>query len=350
MSCKPAQLRAHPCAEILPLLEGEPFDKLVADIRANGLLQPITIHQGMILDGRNRFRACEAAGIEPRFVEYGGDDPLSFVLSLNVHRRHLDESQRAMVAARLANMRQGARTDLQPSANLPEVSQAQAAKKLNVSERSVRSAVAVRDHATPELIQAVEQGKIPVSTAARVATPSRAIQHQAVVDPERAHVLVKQQLALPNKRFGVIYADQSWRFSVDLRDAIMKLDVASIAADDCVLFLGAIASMLPQALEVIAAWGFAYRTNYVLAKNSLGTSYSWFSHHEHLLVGVKGDIPEPARRRQPGIMFGGNKSDPFAEMIERLFPTLPKIELFARGKARPGWAVYGNEAEVEAEA
>jgi ParB-like chromosome segregation protein Spo0J len=89
MSSEPAQLRAHPCAEILPLLEGEPFDELVADIRANGLLHPITVCQGMILDGRNRFRACEAAGVEPRFVKFDGDDPLSFVLSLNVHRRQL---------------------------------------------------------------------------------------------------------------------------------------------------------------------------------------------------------------------------------------------------------------------
>src|SRR6516164_3396880 len=132
MSCKPARLTAHPFAGITPLLEGEPFDELVADIRANGLIEPITVYEGMILDGRNRYSACEAAGVEPHFLEYDGDDPLAFVLSMNVQRRHLDESQRAMIAARLANMPAHRPTD--KSANL-RTSQSEAASKLNVSER-----------------------------------------------------------------------------------------------------------------------------------------------------------------------------------------------------------------------
>ncbi len=82
-----------------------------------------------ILDGRNRFRACKKAGIAARFKNYAGDNPLAFVLSANLKRRHLNESQRADIAAKLANMRQGARTDLQPSANWPEVSQSRAAAK-----------------------------------------------------------------------------------------------------------------------------------------------------------------------------------------------------------------------------
>ena len=113
-----AAMKAHPFADVLPLLEGEAFDSLVADIRANGLLEPITIHEGLILDGRNRYRACEAAGIEPKFLEFDGDDPLGFVLSLNVHRRHLSESQRGMVVAKLATMRQGGD---RKSARLPQI-------------------------------------------------------------------------------------------------------------------------------------------------------------------------------------------------------------------------------------
>ena len=125
-------MKAHPYADILPLLEGEAFDSLVADIRANGLLEPITIHEGMILDGRNRCGACKAAGVEPQFLEFDGDDPLAFVLSLNVHRRHLSESQRGMVAARLETLKHGDDRHKRGDANL-HVSRADAAKRLNVS-------------------------------------------------------------------------------------------------------------------------------------------------------------------------------------------------------------------------
>jgi ParB-like chromosome segregation protein Spo0J len=76
----------HPAAEALSLLEGEALDALAADIRANGLISPITLLGGGILDGRNRMRACRAAGVEPRFEAYQGNDPVAFVISANIDR------------------------------------------------------------------------------------------------------------------------------------------------------------------------------------------------------------------------------------------------------------------------
>jgi ParB-like chromosome segregation protein Spo0J len=158
-------LEFHPLANIFPLVEGAEFDELVADIREHGLREPVVLFEGKVLDGRNRYRACEGAGVEPTFTVYTGDDPVSYVISLNLRRRHLSESQRAMVAARLATLKRG---DNQHSP-IGETSQAKAAELLNVGKRSVERAAEVRDHGAPELVSAVEQRKVSVSTAAAIA-------------------------------------------------------------------------------------------------------------------------------------------------------------------------------------
>ena len=77
-------LKFHPLAEIFPLIEGQEFNELVADIRAHGVREPIWIYDGRIIDGRNRYRAASVAGIERPVRKYSGADPVSFVISLNL--------------------------------------------------------------------------------------------------------------------------------------------------------------------------------------------------------------------------------------------------------------------------
>jgi hypothetical protein len=86
---------------MFPLMVGDEFADLVADVKANGLLEPITKYQGKVLEGRNRYRACPLAGVPRRFEDYTGSDPLAFVISKNVRRRHLTQEQKRDVIAKL---------------------------------------------------------------------------------------------------------------------------------------------------------------------------------------------------------------------------------------------------------
>jgi ParB-like chromosome segregation protein Spo0J len=175
-------LTNHPVAELFPVMSEAEYTALRDDIKANGQREPIWVWRGMVIDGRHRLRACEELGKTCHSREYLGDEDavLRFVISLNLHRRHLNESQRALVASRLANMRQGERTDTEPSANLQKVSQATAAEMLNVSTRSVAAAAKVDEEGAPELVAAVEAGEVSVSAAAEVATLPKAEQVEVV--------------------------------------------------------------------------------------------------------------------------------------------------------------------------
>lgn len=176
----------HEYARLFPMLDEQALQELADDIAANGLRTPIVIDEDeMILDGRNRAAACVIAGVEPVYEPFIGSDEakLAFVISANIHRRHLDSSQRAVVAAKLkpifeaqAAKRQKAgknqHTKRVPE-NLPEASKGDARDKagqaMNVSGKSVDMAAKVIAKAVPEITQAVERGEVAVSAAAVVA-------------------------------------------------------------------------------------------------------------------------------------------------------------------------------------
>lgn len=150
--------------------------RLAEDIKEKGLSDPIITLDGMILDGRNRYKACGINSITPRFEEYAGDDPLGYVVSHNLHRRHLSESQRAMVAAKWAGLKHGSDTfrgnqyagAKSPIGDSPKPSATatrdEAAALLNVGTSSIdRAKKVIKD--APELVDKIEKGEMSVNAA-----------------------------------------------------------------------------------------------------------------------------------------------------------------------------------------
>ena len=132
----------HPIADIFPMMSADEYTGLCDDFQRNGLHEAIKLFEGKIIDGRNRYNACCDVNVKPRYVMWDGNgSPIAYVVSLNLHRRHLDESQRAMIAARLkpmfeveAKARMLAGKEPDPRANLPEGrARDHAAQMLNVS-------------------------------------------------------------------------------------------------------------------------------------------------------------------------------------------------------------------------
>ena len=183
-----AAVRVHPAAELFPLLVGAEFTELVNDIREHGLREPIVFTpDGQLLDGRNRYRACKKIRDEEptRRVEHA--EPWAYVISTNVHRRHLSESQRAMIGAKINERHNGQRRSPVPagtgdheSSQLPP-SRAEAADLLNVGATSISRAHTVLQHGVKGLQYAVETGAVPVATAARVAAEMEPEQQQQFV-------------------------------------------------------------------------------------------------------------------------------------------------------------------------
>ena len=181
----------HDYANLFPMLDATGQDALRADIQQHGVREPVIFFDGRILDGRNRYMAARDLGLDFPVADFDGTDAeaLAYVLSTNLHRRHLTESQRSAVAAKLANMKRG-NPDFSYSANLPNseaaVSNAQAADMLNVSERSVRMAKTVIEQGAPELVAAVESGAVSVSAAAAVSELPKDEQAATVAEGPRA--------------------------------------------------------------------------------------------------------------------------------------------------------------------
>lgn len=243
---------AHPAAELFPLISDEELRELADDIRAHGLLEPIIRTDGLILDGRNRLRACELAGVEPQFVEWDGrgGSAVTFVLSENLRRRHLSASQRAVIANQArpmfeAEARAAQRTsgpgiyggeplprEIEKAVPLAETAR-RAADLAGVSADYVYRAARVAREA-PEAIPRILAGEISVETA-----------HKDLTGTRQARVYIKDKHAELIKRADA-FARLADRWDVSMTEAL-----APPQARKQLTVLKKAAALLGEAIEAV---------------------------------------------------------------------------------------------------
>lgn len=373
----------HELANLFPLMDESQYSDLVADIKENGLVESIVLHEDKILDGRNRYNACNDAGVEPNFVEYQGEDALSYVISLNLNRRHLNESQRAMIGARLANMKVGKKSLYRE--NSTDITNNDAAQKLNVSDYSIKKAKKVQKEGIEDLQKSVEAGKVSVSAASDIATLDKEEQEVVVAKgedeilkmakeirakksevrkAERIADIIKQTEDIKNldinfdKSYSCIVIDPPWGYGTEYdpngrraANPYPEMTLEQIkniklpVTNDCVLWLWTTHKFMRHSFDIIDTWGFRDVSILTWKKDRIGLG-SWLrSQSEFCIMCVKGS-PVVNLSNQSTVIEGklrehSRKPDAFYSMVDSLCVGT-KLDYFSR-EQRNGWDTFGND-------
>ena len=357
-----------------PQREHGDLSGLKASIQEVDLMHPLVVTPGgSIIAGRRRYQALRELGWERvpvRILNLPDDinspSRLKAALDENKERKNLTPVEEVLTLrlyheAKVAEEGRGGpglRTDLTPVSDteVPRT-ETKTATELGLSREKVNKDLALA-------AEILEHGD-DHPRLKEIDTKSRLRKEIALIHRRDEHAARAKEpmpvsdLAAP---FGVIYADPPWRYeyAIDRSDSIeahyptlslediCALPVEEIAEPDCVLFLWSPSPKLAEAISVIPAWGFSYRTCMVWDKETIGAGYYARQQHELLLIAIRGEPKTPlfddrpvsvlrARRREHS-----RKPDEFYRIIERMYPLAKKVELFCR-TPHPGWASWGDE-------
>lgn len=357
-------MQFHEVASLFPLMSAEEFAALAADIRQNGLREPLWTFEGKIIDGRNRYLACEESGIEPVTREWDGKGSLvMFVVSLNLHRRHLSSSQKAALAVDVLPLLEGEARQRQLAAQNNNAARAvpqkvaeqakgdsreQAAGMFKTNHSYVSDAKKLKEE-NPEKFEAVRSGEKTITQAKRE------------VNAEKMAALKAEKTELPSGKYACIVIDPPWEMKKIERnerpnqvgfeyptmneEELKAFPLPDFAADDCHLYLWTTHKHLPMALRLAEHWGFKYECLMTWVKNVGFTPYSWMRSTEHVLFCRKGNLQlERVGLRldfQAKVREHSRKPEVFYELIKQV-SSGPRIDVFSR-EPHEGFQSWGNE-------
>ena len=369
-----------PYAELLPPLSTEELEALKADLKDNGQRVPIDVDEdGNVLDGHHRYKILKA-DVKTRIVRgLSEDEKLCYAIRANVARRQMTPNQRAELDRKwrkplAKRLREAGKTQREVAALLGVTQQA-VSLWLNIPGTSAckRHTLNVSVKVPPKQHKVVAKRVKEGETQKQVAADYGVTQAQVsrIVTKEKKRV--RQEAAVHSTKpldkgavCGLILADPPWRYEycrsqtrqIENQYPTMTLkelcDMAKLVQarllPDAVLFLWATAPKLAEALELMTAWGFIYRSCAVWDKKVIGMGYWFRQQHELLLVGVRGSPKAPAVAKRVSSVFRSKrakhskKPQAVCEFIEAAFARVPKLEMFQRGEPRKGWVTWGAES------
>lgn len=405
-----APLADHPLANLFPfpLLSAPELSELADDIVANGQAETIKLHKGMILDGRNRYRACALKNLDVRYETFSGTDrdALNWVISKNLRRRHLNESQRSRIADKITTLRLGDNQHSREPASIEApsflptevpaeaaVSQAEAAEIMNTSRSGVQRAAILREKGAAELGDAVDAGKVAISTAAEIAEALPIERQKEIAKLSEKEILAEAKRIrkeandkrrtervekikaisdgnnplATDRKFPIIYMDPPTKFAAGDSDRstenhyptmteeeLAKLPISDLATPDAALFIWTTVPWLRKTMALIEGYGFEYVSEFTWDKGSLGLGFWNRNAHESLLIATRGKFPAPDPTVLRPSLYRETRSkhsakpNYFRDMITAYYPDLPKVELFPRvdGALPETWFAWGNQAHV----
>ncbi len=341
----PKSLKLHARAGLVPEMSAAEFAALARDILFEGVREPLHVVGRVVLDGRHRLRAALEVGLKSVpvvDVELGDESEASYLLRTALHRRHLSDGQRAMLAARWA-----LETRAEGGTRVRGAGRARflAAVSFTVSEHRVRDALELQ-RLDARMADEVLAGRMKLGRA--LAQAKREVQLRLIA-----------KTCPPEGKYRTLVVDPPWAYDdgwcnggvgreyVTMSDAeVAALPVAQLADETSHLYLWAGAQKLEAAFAALRAWGFEFKTLLVWKKNRLGLGRYFRSQTEYVLFGTKGRAPlrETALSNhfEAPVTKHSVKPDVFYALVERA-SFEPRLDMFAR-RLRPGWTCWGAEA------
>lgn len=344
--------------EYIPELTADEYKQLESNILEHGIQDPIKVWNNIIIDGHNRYNISKSnGGLDFNFIDMTDKFPdrqsvLDWIILNQIGRRNLNKDQISLYRGLLYNSEKGKQGGKREKANGQNVRlpvSEDLANKFKVSEKTIRrDAKDVETLKDNDLFNDVKDGKI---TKAKALKEIKQKNIKTFEVPKVSGV------------YDVIYIDPPWKYEfskssnreIENHYPTMSLEelkqLKIPAAENSVMLMWATAPKLMEAMELLQTWGFNYKTNMAWDKETIGMGYWARGQHELLLIATKGEFAAPAPENRYSSVYREQKTkhskkpNYYYYMIEKMFPGMSLLEMFARQKVNDNWNVWGNQIE-----